>query len=256
MQQLYCPNCGKKVTADHINVQEMVAVCGNCDTVFSFETPAQKTKRRKVKKPNAITMVDNPHGLDMSFRTNFRLDADAEFINAAFGAGMLTFLMFVFLLTMAAEGFPAILPIGAGIGAVAFYYRLGLLLYNKTHITMDDYKIRVSRQPLQNIVDDTHEISLSGIESFHCEETKVSKEKQYDTPRYRVYAKLVDGTEKLIVNDLIDDYGFFIAQRLQQRLDIDDDRVDVSRLADITHDYDTGVEVLEYERRNGTESQR
>ena len=82
--QVICPNCGEKVTAENINIQKMTAVCAACDTVFPFDLPEVKIKRRKVKLPTKLTLRDT-ETLQMEFWTNFRLDRNEPFLAANSG---------------------------------------------------------------------------------------------------------------------------------------------------------------------------
>ena len=46
----------------------------------------------------------------------------------------------------------------------------------------------------------------------------LNREEEYDMPRYRVWAETADGSRKMIVNDVIEDYAYFVVQRLEERL--------------------------------------
>jgi hypothetical protein len=247
--QVNCPNCGEKVTADNINIQKMTAVCAACDTVFPFELPEAKSKRRKVKQPDKLTLRD-AETLRMEFRTNFRLDRSEAFFSSAFG-GVSTTL--VALLLIAAEGVPRIVPLFFLLIAAALFYWLALTVVNKTHIEMDEDTISVTRQPIPNPLNQGYEVPLAGVEAIQYEETAISQKEAYDTPRYRVWAETTDGRRRTIVNDVTEEYAVFIAQRLQEHLHADA-APDVSRLEDGEHRLDDEADMHEVARasqRNG-----
>ena len=222
--QLTCPQCDQPITADHINIQQMVAACPACSSVFQFTLPEPKLKRRKARQPRRL-QLDEAEGLHIAYRTHFRLDKDENFINSGALSVIFTFVtIFMASLYLAGE-LPLILPILFGLVALPMYYWLGLIVFNKTHIDMDNISIKVSRQPLPTI-GQTREIDLSGITSISAEETSASKQKEYDTPRYHVWANLSDGNRKLIAADLTEEYAYFIAQTLDEYL-----QQDTSRLA-------------------------
>jgi len=227
--QLTCPECGEAIMSENINAQEMFAVCSVCNTVFPFDLPETKAKRRKVKKPRQL-MLRDAQTLHMAFRTNFRLDRDEAFISSGVMSLVFTLVTLVFTNEYLIGDRSLLMPLIFGALVFVFYYVLALLLYNKTHIDMDADSIQVSRQPLPTL-NRTQNINLSGVVAIHCEETPISIKEGYDTPRYRVWAELAGGSCKTIVTDVIDDYGFFIAQRLQERLH-HDTHLDVSRLED------------------------
>jgi hypothetical protein len=229
--QVNCPNCGEKVPAEHINIQNMTAVCPNCDNVFSFEKPDDKAKRRKVKQPERLTLRD-AETLHMEFWTNFRLDRSGEFIISTLG-GIGSTLMALLILSKGTA--PVILPLIFLGFAVMCFYGLALTVINKTHIDMDDSAIRVTRRPIPNFLNRGNDVSLSGVTAIKYEETEASKKEGYDTPRYRVWAETADGTRRTIVNEVTEEYAVFLAQRMEERrhmdADVDAER-DVSRLED------------------------
>jgi len=228
--QLICPTCGEQVKAENVNVQDMVAVCSACDSVFKFSVTEPKTKRRKVSQPQQLAIRDD-ETLHMDFRTNFRLDKHEEFLTFFMVSIALT-IMTVLMLGKFLDGeLTGLMPLITSAITMALYYRLASITYNKTHIDMDDESIQVSRKPLPNLFDQTRDVNLSGIISIYSEETPQSKKEGYDTPRYHVWAEMADGSRKVIVTDLIDDYAVFITQRLNERLDFEAD-MDVSRLTD------------------------
>lgn len=229
--QLTCPNCSDLIHAENINVQEMVAVCSNCHTVFPFKTPEGKDKRRKVKQPRNLALRD-AETLEMKFRTNWRLGSNQEFSGAVVGAGMMAFVSSILFGEFFDGEAPLFLSLGFVLIMIALLYRVALVAYNSTHIEMDDEKITVSRKPL-TLLSKHRDISLHGVESIKCEETSLSKEHNYDLPRYHVWAETVDESRRPIVTDVTEEYAYFITQRLQERL-----HYDVSRLEESENHHD------------------
>lgn len=223
---LICPHCGKRVLSENINIQRMAAVCSNCHTVFEFDPSPAKIKRRKVKQPSLITSSERDGHLTIAFRTNFRLDKNENFLSSG-GLSLVFTFMTALLFSQSA---PALLMLGFGLITLALYYWLALVAFNKTHIDISDEQITVSRQPIPNLLNPSNTIDLSGIQIIRYEETAVSKKNEYDTPRYNVWAEVVDGNRRLIVGDVVEDYAVFIAQRLNELLNLE--TPDVSRLLD------------------------
>ena len=232
--QLICPACGEGVKAENVNVQQMVAVCSACDQVFQFSLDDPKPKRRKVKQPPQLDF-DEADDLHLSFRTNFRLDKSEAFLSSLLGSVFLTFTTFILMSEEFTSKLPLIIPLGFGIVTLFFYYWMALTVYNKTHIVMDDESIRVSRQPLPSLFNQTRTVNLAGVRSIYSEETAISQKEAYDTPRFHVWAEMEDGSRRLIVTDMIEDYTVFIAQKLNERLNENDGEndVDLSRLVDV-----------------------
>jgi len=218
--QLSCPNCGTPIVAENINIQRMAAVCSACHTVFQFDPADTQTKRRKVKKPAQITVDESDGKVDIAFRTNFRLDQNETFISSAISSALFTFITAIFVSIAFIKPGSAFLAAGFGLATAALYYWLALVVYNKTHIALTDESLKVSRRPLPNILTRPNTISLSGIARVRYEETAPSRKEGYDTPRYHVWAEMVDGNRKLIVGDVIEDYAVFISQQLNEHLDL------------------------------------
>ena len=249
---LNCPNCGEQISADNVNIQKMVAVCSVCDTVFQFDTPQAKIKRRKVKQPSNL-MLNESESLHMAFRTNFRLDKDESFISSAIMSFALTFVTILVTTEFVVGGVPLILPLGFIIVTLCLYYWLASIVFNKTDIVMDDERITVSRQPLPTPLIQPVEITLADVVAIRCVETATSKKEAYDTPRYRVWAETADNRQRVIVNDVTEEYAYFLAQRMTEwlserltdHIDADDyrrgshllDDVQMTETSDNAHDF-------------------
>jgi hypothetical protein len=237
--QLICPHCGEPVSAEHINIQRMAAVCPACHSVFQFEPSDSKTKRRKVKQPQQITSAVTDGHLKIAFRTNFRLDKNEAFLSSAGFSLLFTFITLILVSKSLRNPESAFLTLGFGLLTLVLYYWLALLTYNKTHIEISDEAINVSRKPLPNLLSQTNTVNVSGIEMIRYEETAASKKEGYDTPRYNVWAEMVEGKHKLIVGDVIEDYAVFVSQRLNEFLDVDT-APEVSRLVEDGGEVDDG----------------
>ncbi|MBZ0287912.1 MAG: zinc-ribbon domain-containing protein [Anaerolineae bacterium] len=229
--QIVCPHCGEPITAEHINIQRMAAVCPACHTVFAFDPSPPNRKRRKIKQPGTITTDETGDRLHIAFRTNFRLDTHEPFIMAVILSVLLTFITALIVSKALTASIPALLPLGFGLGTLLLYYMTALIAYNKTHIEVSNERITVSRGPLPVPFAQPTTISLAGVEAIRCEETPVSKREGYDTPRYNVWAETVDGSRRFIVSDVLEDYAVFLAQRLNEFLDLET-APDTARLLD------------------------
>jgi hypothetical protein len=235
--QLKCPNCGEPISSQHINIQQMAAVCPACHTVFQFDPSdsGSKIKRRKVKRPQQVTAYESDNHLHIAFRTNFRLDKNEALLSVAGFSVIFTFITLTLLSQPSVIAKAPFIPLGFSLITLVLYYLLALVAFNKTHIYINDEQIEVSRKPLPNPLTQPTTITLAGIETTRYEETPVSKKEHYDTPRYNVWAEMVDGNHKLIVGDVIEDYAVFVSQRLNEFLDLDD-TPDVAHLLDDVED--------------------
>jgi hypothetical protein len=239
--KLNCPECGTSIPAENINIQKMAAVCPSCGAVFQFEPAQAKAKRRKVHQPQNLELHDTDERLQMAFRTNWRLAQNGDFLSSALLGFSFTFLTVamtsVRMSGEALSGGPLmwLIPGIFALLSLIFYYRTATVAYNKTHIEMDDERISVSRKPIPSLFEQDNDVRLAGVTVIRYEETPASKKEGYDLPRYNVWAETADGSRKIIVKDVIEEYAVFISQRLNERLAMDADvsldaDADVSRL--------------------------
>lgn len=227
---LTCPECGTQIQADNINIHEKIAVCHHCDAVFQFTLPNtsdDKPKRRKVHQPSQLTIHDSDH-LHMSFRTNWRLGQNEGFLTSLVFGLLFSFVTLIMLM----ERDPGFIQLAFGLVALAGFYSTAVIAYNQTHIEVGDHKISVSRRPLPGVSIDNTEVNLSNVESITTEESKESEREAYDLPRYHVYANRFDGKQQIIVKDVTEEYGLYIAQIINAELALDDTDLDTSRLSD------------------------
>ncbi|MBI5959670.1 MAG: hypothetical protein HY866_13090, partial [Chloroflexi bacterium] len=69
MMQIHCENCGTIVPAANINIQEKLAVCPQCGSVFSFAAHlTRKAPLRKLKRPSKIAVIEEENTLEIGFR--------------------------------------------------------------------------------------------------------------------------------------------------------------------------------------------
>lgn len=173
--QLTCPQCNQPVSAADINIQQLVAICTGCDNIFSFSSDFLKSKRRKARQPEYLGLRE-ADDLRISFRSNFRLDKNENFISSSIMTIVFTSIALLMFGLREEENTPVVLPIAFALTAAFAAYWLALIAYNKTHIVMDSSKIQVSRGPLPSYGQE-REIELNNVVSIFSEETTRPKGK-------------------------------------------------------------------------------
>ena len=219
--QFRCPQCDHPLKAEQINIQRMVALCDACSSVFELNMPRSKAKRRKATRPPSLRILAQDP-LRLSFRTNFRLDKNESFQGSAILSGL--FSLFTLLMTGLFLGgeVPIFLPLTFLVVATAAIYALLTIIFNQTHIHLIDAAIHVDRRPLPSLTQ-ARQIRLAGVESFSTEETAASLREGFDTPRYHVWALYADGSRRLVIGDLVEDYADYVSAQLNLRLSTDED---------------------------------
>ena len=216
--RLVCPDCAEPIAADNINVNEMIAVCGNCHTVFRFDVPHEKIKRRKTQQPERLNIREEDGVLDMWFT---RVLGKEDMI-ARNGVGIASS-FFTMLLLLTFSGYlegdvPLLVPIILGFLVLAGYYTFALIMFDKTRIRADEHQISLHYEPLPNPFDEAVRVDFADVESIICEETDESQKAGSLKRYYHVGAELVDGNRVLIVKDKPEQYAKYIAQRLEEKL--------------------------------------
>ncbi len=140
--KLKCPACGAPIPAAAINVQQMVAVCPECDNVFKFEG-AFRQQRRKLKAPAQFQVVDDdPDRLDMAFKWSWRTEPPVGLFGVIMG---LLIPLIVYRMAERGGGARPLLP--AADCPDELYVLLTLVL-NRTHYESDGETLQVYTEPL------------------------------------------------------------------------------------------------------------
>ena len=226
--QPVCPQCQQPVEAEQVNIQQMVALCPVCSSIFELRPGLQRRKTRKVQQPTGLQLNDGDP-LTFKFRTNFRLDKNEYFINSAILSVVFS-LMTILMIALNLEGeVPVFLPMLFAIMALGALYWLGSIAWNHTEIAASENSLMVSRRPLP-VTSSSRVMDLTDVETFYAEETVASQREGYDTPRFHVWASETEGGRKLVIGDLTEEYATYIASRLDAWLREDDD-ISVDRLS-------------------------
>ncbi len=209
--KLKCPACGAPIPAASINVQQMVAVCPECDNVFKFDNVFQQ-RRRKLKAPVQFRVVDDdPDRLDMAFKWSPRTEPPFSIV--------LIVVAFVFLLVtligMIAEGAPLIAAILPLLPASFLGYVLLTLLVNSTHYQSDGETLDVYSEPLPYFRYGSRSIPLDEIERVSVERVADPRLSQGKEGFYNVFIHTLDGDVQKIAAIVNYEHAYFIAQEIE-----------------------------------------
>jgi DNA-directed RNA polymerase subunit M/transcription elongation factor TFIIS len=93
--ELKCPNCGEVIPAENINIQEMVALCGECHHVFEFTRSAiaRKAKRHIPPQPERVQVHVDDDYLELSYRRVFGSGAKFGLAMATLAATVCTIIL-------------------------------------------------------------------------------------------------------------------------------------------------------------------
>ncbi len=226
--QPVCPQCQQPVEAKQVNIQQMLALCPACNSIFELRPDLRRRKTRKVQQPTGLQLQDGDP-LIFKFRTNFRLEKNEHFVNSAVMSAVLSLVTILMIgLTLSGE-VTLFMPVFFATMAFATLYWLASIAWNHTEIAASENSLMVSRRPLP-VTSSSRVLDLTDVETFYAEETTASQQEGYDTPRFHVWASETEGGRKLVVGDLTEEYATYIASRLDAWLRESDDR-SVDRLS-------------------------
>lgn len=212
--ELKCPNCGKVIPAEHINIQEMVALCGECHHVFEFKRSAvaRKAKRRIPLRPERVHMHVDEGFLELSYQ--FVLGPGPMFglVMATVG----TVVSALLILNAYANREPTSLLFFLGAMTLICTYLFATLVTTTTTISMDDEDLNVSSGPLPFPVRDDKTLGIAEIARITFEETHESNSPL--PPSYNVCAELQDGARISVVTSLPRLHAHYIARVLDDYL--------------------------------------
>ena len=242
---LQCPNCNKEIAVENINIQEMVAMCKDCNHVFNFKgsVPSRKAKRRQLPLPNRVQVEETDGQLSIAYQRVYSGGALFGLIMSTIVSILLP-LAFITILTEKnnVEVVPMMM-IGASV--LWSWYALAMFLTTKTQITVNEDALVVKTGPLPFFIKDDKVIQMDTI-------TRLYREEVTDPfPSNNVRAELDDGDKLKVVTSLPSEHAMYIARTIDDYLQSstpndfvvpgdefhqDDDLTDADMLADYDQD--------------------
>ena len=225
MNQLYCPNCNAKLSANDINVMSNVGKCNNCNSAFQLSEAIalDYSPKPHVRMPKGIEAYHGLTGLDieldwrkssssLGFFIFFTLFWDfvvGIFVVAALAGGDLGFLL------------PISIHLLVGIGMT--YYVMALLL-NKTYIYVSASEVSIEHRPLPWPFNRNKYLNPSEIEQFYVEEYVASTTNGRPNYAYRLLIKKKDGEKIKVLNNIGKlAHARYIEQEMEKFLHIEDE---------------------------------
>lgn len=229
---VHCPQCGKPIDADDMNLSTMAAKCGACNALFSLDgfihdggerSRIERSVDKNVAQPKAIQVEDRGHELRMTRRWFSPLFVFLVFFCIAWDG----FLIFWYSIAFGESSVPWIMivfPIGhLAVGVGLTYFTIAGFV-NRTIVCVDQRKFSVRHVPLPWPGAQT--ISVDAIDQLYCKE-KISRGKHGSTRvSYELMASLKGGGSRPVLKGLSDiEQALFIERRVEGFLGIRDRQV-------------------------------
>ena len=219
--QLRCPNCDAHIPARQINVQEMIAVCADCDTVFKptdYKT-SLTAKRRKLSKPPKFDVVETADHMEISYLYRQNMGW-LEFLVLGIAAAVSSVLTLGTAELLANQSFiPAL--IAFGVALIAFYFVAAVLLNRRTIVIDEDY---LTHQETPFPAMSNYQYRQDEVVGFHTKRMNTLDDPIKDY--YTIYVQLIDGTEAKFVEAVPRNYAAYIEQMIQNHMHQPDEMAD------------------------------
>lgn len=218
-RKVTCPSCDKEVDADNINLQNSLAKCGGCNSIFSIEKDIEILKTSEEVKQEFI----RPEGIDLFYFKN-SMDITVQqhvqgldMLGLVFSPILAIFSFLIFFIKGTISIYP---PIGFTLGAIYFIYKSLNYQNNKTYIDISDKYLNIKARPKHFSKDRSFEIDE--IDQLYIKHAA-------DGSGYFTLFMIVNGIngqkhEKLLtVNTL--SKAKYMEQEIEKRLNIEDRKV-------------------------------
>ncbi|MBK6947969.1 MAG: hypothetical protein IPH16_07860 [Haliscomenobacter sp.] len=227
-QHLNCPNCGQLIEAEHINIENMAAVCSACNHVFNFAELVQPSTPQI--RADGV-QLELPKGFEVR-RGMDELLIDVKWRNTRGGKGFFTvFALFwnLFLIPFVVMAISSgelkillFLSLHLIVGISFLIYTLGLWL-NTTLITVSRKGIDVRHQPIPIPFNPKRQLIASDIQQLYVEEYVPSKTNGRPDITYAVRYKTHKGEDERLVKGFRSaNQALYIEREVEKFLGIDD----------------------------------
>jgi hypothetical protein len=220
--RLHCPTCGAVISGENINVQQLVAVCTACDTVFSFEEiVAAKDKRRKYKQPDNMTLDDTGPDLRLTYPQKIGREDRQGLAVSVFIASLTGF---IGTMMLTADDAPKVLAVLMLAFALVFFTTMLAVLFNRKQITVTPDEFHVKQRPVpipipgEDWLFGEKRLIAQDVTRVYCEETEDSRKSGGMQRYYHVCLGLADGGRVFLVKGLPQAHAFYIMQQVQAYL--------------------------------------
>ncbi len=226
-----CPNCGAGVPSRNINIQEMLGVCEQCDSVFRLRLG----RKRKAQPPPNFEVMDLPDGgVHIHYGWGKTLGVGEQAGMAFYG---------LIIVALAVAGLPAMLS-GEIFGGLVFFMLAALMGLGFALVMLNGSDIRLTEDEISL----THRPVQLGRRHFDRADIArvVAKPSGMNQNAYGYYAVMLqrhDGSELPLMDSVRRELAFFIAQTLDEALQNTSEND--SPFVDLVDDVQGGVAALD-----------
>jgi hypothetical protein len=209
--ELKCPNCGALIPAENINIQELLAVCSQCNHIFEFNRSvvARKRKPTDLNPPKRLRIYEEDDRLELSYRAVLGPGPKFGLIMSALGSIFFS----IMLVGAAPDGAPPPVLLFISLLAVTMWYLVAVLLTTTTQIIADEDRLEIQSGPLPFPISDDKNLRMRDVKRIFFEQGVEAWPP--GVPSHHVYAELQDGSRVTLVTSLPYVYAYYIARALE-----------------------------------------
>lgn len=236
--KLSCPACGAAVPASDVNIQQAIAKCSRCDSVFRIDQqlpPAKPSQdRQETPMPKNFRVEDFGTELVISWSWFSPTILFLLFFCVFWDGFLIIWYSAVFGFSFLGLGGPKG-PVGGALLLMALFPLLhvavgvGLTYYvlasfvNRTRVRVDRGELSIRHGPVPFPGNKT--LSTSELTQFYCTESVRNQRRGYNVT-YDLNAVHVDGSKIKLLGGLSEiEQALFLEQRLEKFLNIENERV-------------------------------
>lgn len=166
--QLQCTNCKADIPSEDININQLIAKCSQCNTVFEFEQTVRSSPRVRpeIVMPQGIEAYHLLSELNIEVKWKHSFSSFFAFFTIFWNA-----IVFIFVAAAILTGeYTMLLAVGVHllIGIALLYYMLTVIV-NTTYITVSNYSMLIEHKPLKLPFYPDRDIPVTEIEQLYVE---------------------------------------------------------------------------------------
>lgn len=218
-----CPECNTPVKAENISLDKMLAKCGHCDAVFSYqENVVTLREKPTIFLPKGIEILKLRNELELKYKWRNQLKGGFSFM-LIFGI-FWNLALIPFVLTIGSLW--ALLPLSGhlAVGLGIIYYVITSIL-NETFITVDKEAIYIEHRPFSVPFYRDQQILVEDIQQVYVGRHVTGKIN--DVTQYAFGVNMISKKEEIVLLKGIKhlEIAQYIEQEIELFLNIEDQKV-------------------------------
>ncbi len=222
---LRCPACHQIIKGEDINIHRLVAKCGHCGKVFSFENLATGNilgySRPETLMPEGLEVLKLPNELDITanwFKTIPRSSLTFTLVFCL----LWNLILLPFVIAALVTGTYGVLLFTSVhiLVGLAFLYRLLSIFVNTTHVNVTRRRLQIVTTPLPSPLHRTREIPVENIDQLYVTRYVDTRTNGNPNYAYALYVILKNGEKLRLAKGMNADTQKYLENEIESFLGI------------------------------------